>query len=288
MKDQSLSPWTHTYEIWITALEDTYRGLVQGAAALVPSLLGATLLLLVGWLLALLLRLLIMRVGTGLDRLFDSARVRAGRSAIELRWPASRVVAYTVYWLVILFFIAAAANLLGLPRVADLFGAILVYLPILLLIGGALFGVYLLSGLIADLVEGAARSTSLAHAALMGRLARIFIMVLAVIIAVGQLGIDVTLLVNVVTILAAMLFGGAALAFGIGAAGTVGNIVSSHYVRRLYQVGQRVRIDGVDGEVLEITPVTVVLDTREGRALVPARVFSEKACVVLEDTDDDA
>ena len=55
---------------------------------------------------------------------------------------------------------------------------------------------YLASGLAANVVTAAARSSGLANAGLLGRLVRVFILTFAVIITVSQLGIDVTLLVT--------------------------------------------------------------------------------------------
>ena len=276
------STWRSTYDIWLAALDNTYRELVEAAAAFVPDLIGAALLSLLGWLLAVALRALILRLGTGIDRMFYAARDRIGQTQIELRWPISRIVAYTVYWLVIVFFLAAVSKLLGLPGLVDLFAQVLLYLPLLLVWAVVLFGVYMASGLAASAVTAAARSSGLANAGLLGRLARVFILTFAVIIAVSQLGVDVTLLVNLVTIATAVLLGGAAIAFGIGAGGIAGNIIAAHYVRQNYRVGQRVAVGSFEGEILEITRAAVILDADAGRTMVPARLFNENASVLVD------
>ena len=276
------STWQSTYDIWLAALDNTYRELVEAAAAFVPGLVGATLLFLLGWLLAIALRALILRLGTGIDRMFYAARDRIGQTQIELRWPISRIVAHSVYWLVIVFFLTAVSKLLGLPGLVDIFAQVLLYLPLLLVWAVVLFGVYMASGLAASAVTAAARSSGLANAGLLGRLARVFILTFAVIIAVSQLGVDVTLLVNLVTIATAVLLGGAAIAFGIGAGGIAGNIIAAHYVRQSYRVGQRVAVGSFEGEILEITRAAVILDADEGRTMVPARLFNENASVLVD------
>ena len=276
------SPGEATYDIWLAALDNTYRELVEAAAAFVPDLVGAVLLFVVGWLLAIALRALILRLGAGIDRMFYAVRDRFGQSQIELRWPISRILAHTVYWLVIVFFLAAVSRLLALPGLSNIFARILLYLPLLLVWAVVLLAVYMASGLAATVVTRAARSSGLSSARLLGRLARVFILAFAVIIAVGQLGIDVTLLVNVVTIATAVLLGGAAIAFGIGAGGIAGNIIAAHYVRQSYRVGQRVAVESFEGEILEITRSAVILDTEEGRTMVPARLFNEHVSVLVD------
>ena len=276
------STWQATYDIWLAALDNTYRELVEAAAAFVPDLVGAALLFLVGWLLAISLRAMILRLGSGIDRMFYALRDRFGQTHLELRWPISRILAHTVYWLVIVFFLAAVSKLLALPGLADIFSQILLYLPLLLVWAVVLLAVYMASGLAAGAVTRAARSSGLSNAGLLGRLARVFILTFAVIIVVSQLGIDVTLLVNVVTIATAVLLGGAAVAFGIGAGGIAGNIVAAHYVRQSYRVGQRVAVGSFEGEILEITRSAVILDAAEGRTMVPARLFNENVSVLVD------
>ena len=276
------SPWQATYDIWIAALDNTYREMVEAAAAFVPGLVGAALLFLLGWLLALALRASILRLGTGIDRMFYAARDRIGQTQIELRWPISRILAHTVYWLVIVFFLAAVSKLLALPGLADIFNRILRYLPLLLVWAAILLAAYLASGLAAGAVTRAARASGLSSAGLLGRVVRVLILTFAVIIVAGQLGVDVTLLVNVVTIATAMLLGGGAVAFGIGAGGVVGNIIAAHYVRRSYHAGQRVAVGSFEGEILEITRTAVILDAEEGRTMVPARMFNEHVSVLVD------
>lgn len=280
--------WKDTYEIWLTSLADTYRELVSAAAALVPRLVGAVLLLLLGWLLAALLRRVVLRLATGFDRLFEAARQRTGQSWLTLRWPLSRIAAGTVYWLTLLFFLFAAADVAAIPAVAELFASILLYLPLVIVTATVLLIIILIGGAIADFVERASAAAGLVNAALLGGTVRVLIIGSAIIIGLAQIGIDMTLLVNLATVVAAVLLGGAALAFGLGASSDVRNIIASYYVRQLYEVGQRVRIGQLEGEILEFTPVSVVLDTAQGRTFVPARMFSEDASVLLDEGHDGA
>ncbi len=278
------SAWRSTYEIWLAALDNTFRELVEAAAAFVPGAVGAVLLLLAGWLIAIGLRAAIVRFGTGIDRMVSAARDRMGQAQTELRWPVSRILAHSAYWLVIVFFLAAASKLLALPGLVDIFSQLLLYLPLLLVWAAAVFAVYVASGLVSTAAASAARSAGLSNPDLLGRLARIIVLVFAGIIAAGQIGIDVTLLVNVVTIATAVLLGGGAVAFGIGAGGAAGNLIAALYVRRSYRMGQRVAVGAFEGEILEITRTAVVLDTEQGRATVPARLFDEQTSI-LRDPD---
>jgi len=53
------------------------------------------------------------------------------------------------------------------------------------------------------------------------------------------------------------------------------NLIAARYVASLLQVGQEIRIDDVRGAVVELTPTSVVVETADGRATVPAARFHE-------------
>lgn len=286
MQDGTAASLGRNYDVWVAAVDSTYRDLVATVAALVPDLVGALLLLLFGWLLAFLLRNLILRLGTGLDRLSEGLRMRSGIEAGRLRWPVSRVVAVTVYWLVIVFFLAVAADVLGLAAIAEVVSRILGFVPTVLLTAAALLLIVVLSGSVSNLVQRKASAAHIANPAALAALARALVIAMACIIALGQVGVDTTLLVSVFSLVVASFLVGAALAFGLGASGAVRNIIAARQARLDYRPGQRVRVVGHEGEIIELTSTAVVLDTKVGRTTVPATVFQDNVCVLLDDADD--
>ncbi|MBY4676089.1 mechanosensitive ion channel family protein [Marinobacterium arenosum] len=263
-------------------LKASWTEFVKALAAYLPDLVTALLLLLLGWLLARLLRRLVLSFGNGIDRLLSRLQPGKAGAALPLRKPASALVANGLYWLVILFFIAAAAEPLGLPGLSDWLGRFIAYLPELITGLLIIFAGYLLGGLVYDLIDAAARSRNLKQAAVLSRAGQLLVLVFAFVLGIGQLGLDISLLVNVVTLAFAAVLGGLALAFGLGASQQVGNILASQQLRKRYRVGQRVRVAELEGEILELTGSTVLLDTAQGRALVPARLFNEQVTLLLD------
>ncbi|MCI0401637.1 MAG: mechanosensitive ion channel [Gammaproteobacteria bacterium] len=277
-----------TYNNWTSLLRNSFTEFVQALAEYLPSLIVALVLLVIGWLLARLMRTLILRFGAGIDRLVAATRKRTGQSALQARWPLSRIAANVIFWLVILFFVTAAAESLGLPGLADWLGQLIVYLPKVLAGGVIVLIGYFLGALARDVVIASATSKRMVYAVSLGHMIQVIIITFAVVLGVGQLDLNIHLLVNVITIVAAAIFGGAALAFGLGAGTSVSNIIASYDIRRAYRVGQRIRVNGIEGEILELTPTAVVLDTQEGRALIPAKVFIDNASILIgleDDTD---
>ncbi|MET0386876.1 MAG: mechanosensitive ion channel domain-containing protein, partial [Polyangiales bacterium] len=109
----------------------------------------------------------------------------------------------------------------------------------------------------------------------LGGVVQILVVGVSVLVAVQQLGIDVGFLTTVVTIALVGFFAASALAFGFGGRATVANILAGHYVRELYEVGNTVRIQGLEGRIVRMTATAVILSTHEGETAVPTHLFVE-------------
>jgi len=129
----------------------------------------------------------------------------------------------------------------------------------------------------------AAASAGLAGSEALARAAQGAIVVAATIVGAEQIGIHVEFLTVVVPVVLGVLLLGAALAFSLGSRDFVANVVGARHARRSLVPGTHLRIGDVRGEVLEVTQTAVVLDTPEGRAVVPARRLQEEVTVHLPD-----
>lgn len=250
-----------------------------------PNLLGAVALLLLGWLAAFIVRWLILRFGKGLDAILAAVHRRLGQEVVQTRWSISTLVGNVSFWMTLAYAVSAAAEQLGLNTFASWVLGLLGYLPSLLISLFILFIGYLVAGGVRNLIVAVAESRGFQHGLSFGHLAAGLILAFALLLGLAQLGLDVTLFANIILLAAAALFASAALAFGIGAADAVRNVMASHYVRRAYRTGQQVRVDGLQGEILELTQVAVIVDTAEGEAWIPARRFLENVALIIEEDD---
>ena len=268
------------YSEYSSLLTESFDNFVRTLGDYIPSLLGAAVLLLIGIGLAWVLRWLILRLGTGIDRLYH--RFGLG-SNLSLRWPVSRIISGVVFWLVILFFATAAAEVLSLPGLTEWLNKLIAFLPavlvtLLIVVAGILLGDY-----VRDHVRVSAASLGLEQTELLASLIRLIILIVAVILAFEHLGLDVGVVEEIMVIAVAAFFAAIALAFGLGASLTVTNIISSHYVRKLYRIGQRIRINNIEGNILEMTPTAVILDTVDGRIVIPSKSFNEHTSILLDE-----
>ncbi len=250
--------------------------------AFLPDLLLALVQLLLGLVAAWLVRLIILRFGRGLDRLLSTLQIGSEVSVSRHNWPISAIAGNIIFWVIIAFSLVVASRTLDLAFMANWLQDVLSYLPRLLISAVILFIGNLISQGLRELINGYAHAHDLQHGSLLAQLAAGLVIIFALLLALDQLGLDVSLLENIIVLAFAAFFGGTALAFGLGAADSVRNIMASYYVRNQYQPGLHVRVDDLEGEILEMTSVAILLDTEAGQIMIPARLFMEKASVIIE------
>jgi len=262
------------------ALANVGSTLLERFVAFVPSVLGAVLLLIAGWVLARILRVLAVRAALLLDTLLarmsgagGSERPRVGR--------ASSVLGTVVFWVVLLFFATAATQVLGLQTFTDWLTRLIDYVPtlaagVLIIVAG-----YVLSRFAADLVRAAVTRLDVAQRSVLARLTQIAILVGAVLVGADQIGVRITFLAIFAAAAAAAIVGGLAIAVGLGARDHIANLIGAHQLRQAFAVGQIVRVAGHQGRILEVTTAALILETDEGRVTLPGRVYGEQPIAVL-------
>jgi hypothetical protein len=269
------------YNTILTSLGKTFEQFIRGTLEHIPGLLSFLGIIFLGWISARLLQFLTSRLISRIDRLVHSRTIIDEFKQAGMDRTGPLVIGRIVFWIVLVFFIAAASESFGLSILPGLIGGIARYLPNILAAAVIGFTGVLAAKLARNGISKAAARAGLAHSDLMGRAVQALLLLITVLIAIDQLGMDIQFLMLLMTLMVGAVVGGFSLAFAIGAGNTVRNIMASYYLARLYQVGHTVKIENVQGRILEFTPTGVILDTTEGRVFVPAFQFTEKQSVLV-------
>jgi hypothetical protein len=187
-------------------------------SAFLPQLLGALLLLIGGWLVAKLLRRVVIKLLKLLR--FDVAAEKSGVEDFLVQggvtFTTVTLVANLIYWFIIFTVILAVVNTLGLQVAAELFNRIILYIPnvvvaVIVLIFGSLF---------ARFVQGVSltylSNIGISGASFISKVAQYAILVFVVTLALEQLAIGGAVLVSAFQLAFGALCLALALAFGLG------------------------------------------------------------------------
>lgn len=265
----------------VAAVSDSLNELGTWLRVHQAKLLGAAALLALGWLLALLLRALVSRLFRALGRMLPERLVRHGLPRPGLKREVADIVGLIVFWVVVLFFVAAAANILGLPVLGASLAGVGSYLPRLIAAGLIVLAGLIIGNLARDAATAAAAAAGSPFAAAIGQIVRAAILVAAGLIAVAELGIDITLLTAILSVTLLAVLGAFALAFGLGARDAVSNIIGAHYARQTFEVGRQVRIGEVEGTIAAITATAVIVQSADGQVVIPAKLFNETIAMLV-------
>lgn len=246
-----------------------------------PQLLGAIAILIIGWIVARIMRAITTRIAKSFDRLSSFVGLGKFFSGTRLNDAAITIIGNVVFWLVILFFLTSATNLLGLTMFSGWLDRVISHLPNIL--SGALIIVagLIIGKLVKDTVQTAARNMPSRQRALLARGAQIFTVATMIVIGIDQIGIDITVLITVIAIAVGALLGGLAIAFSLGARTLVSNLIGARYLNKDYRVGETIRVGDAEGTILELSSVAVVVETSDGRMTIPAKTFGEEASLLL-------
>jgi hypothetical protein len=192
--------------------ESSQQFLNQIAVAL-PQIIGALLILLIGWILARIIKKLVIR-GLKLVRfnvLTEKSGIEKFLSDGGVKVSSIELIGTLVYWIIMLVVILATLNSLKLNAASTLFNEIMLYIPnIIVAIIILILGIYL-AKLVSQVLITSLKNMQEKAAATIGKIAYYAIIVLTVFIILGQLNIAEQIVNNGFIIL----FGAICLAFGL-------------------------------------------------------------------------
>jgi hypothetical protein len=186
---------------------------------LLPALLGALVILLLGWILARILK-------AALVRILIAVRLSKFLSRGDIKHSLADILGTVFFWMIFLFFIHLAAEVLHFTLLQDLMRSIISFIPRLVVALLIIVIGVLLSSFFKGLVRVAASSHALARGELLGTIVQYLVIFFTLAVALEQLGVATQILVNSVLIIVGALAFGIALAFGLGSREVAGKIVN--------------------------------------------------------------
>src|SRR5919199_4682750 len=193
----------------------------------IPQLIGAIVILIVGYLVAKLLQAVVGRglQSIGFDRWMGRGGIKQFFDQAQTRETPATVLRTLVFWFVMIIAIVMATDALGIPQVSAVLGQLLAYIPNII----AAILILILAALLANFLAGVVRGAT--GSEMLSSIARYAIIVYAVFAALTQLGIAVQLTANTFLIVLGAVALAGAIAFGIGGREVARDILEKAYNR---------------------------------------------------------
>jgi hypothetical protein len=201
--------------------------------AFIPALFGALVILVVGWYVSGLVGRLLEK---GLTRAgFEHAVAKTGVNGIIAKTGAnvttSHVVGLLFKWMILLMFIQAAANILGMPQVIGVISSIILFIPklavaLLIVVLGSLA-----ASVLERIVQSMLAQSGVENPKAFATLTRFAVMAFATVAALSQLEIAPVIINSLFIALIGTVALAVGLAFGLGGREVASKLTGSWYER---------------------------------------------------------
>lgn len=200
-------------------ISDSVGAFLRGIGEFLPNILAAIVILIVGWIIAKLLK---AAVGRGLRVIrFPSLTAKAGIDDFlktgGVEKSTTDLIAVLVYWLMMLIVLVAAVTALQLEAASTVLNQILFYIPnIIVAVIVVAVGLYA-ANFVSALVRTAVANAGIEQAEFVAAISRYAMIIFTFAIALEQLGIGREIVTNGFLVLLGAASFAAALAVGLGA-----------------------------------------------------------------------
>jgi len=211
MQGNLLSTWGTAV---LTPLQDIwYRFLI-----FLPNLIGALLILIIGWIIAAGLDRLVTQIlkQIKLDAALNKVGVKNFFRKAGVDFETSDFIGGLVRWTILLVAFLAAADILGLAKITDFLDEILAYVPNIFVAVAILLIGMLAASFFAHVVRGAVGIARVRSANFLATITKWVIWIFTILVALNQLGVASMIINYLMMAIFFMIALAGGLAFGLG------------------------------------------------------------------------
>lgn len=251
----------------------------------IPSILGAILVLIIGYFLTRLIvmglkKLLTVMKVNNLTSLLNEKEV-FGTKGLNINFTA--VILGFVKWVLFLIILIIASDILNWNIISSEIGNLLHYLPRLFsAIALFMIGLYV-ANFVKKAINGLFDSFELIGARLISSLVFYLIVIIITITSLNQAGIATDIITNNITVILGAFLGAIAIGFGLGSKEVVADLLRTFYVRKNYEIGQKINFNGTIGSIEAIDNIALTLKTETGRIIIPIKEIVENQVEVFDE-----
>ena len=212
---------------WNTVVMQPVATMLVRIAGFLPILLGVLVILIVGWIIAGMLKNVVIKVLKLIQ--LDTASEKAGLGDIlrrgGIKQTLSELIGVLIYWLVMLLVFMTALNALGMTVAASLLDKVILYIPnVIAAVFILALGIFF-SSMVGTVVRTASSNAGITQSKFLGQLTQTVIMIFAAVITLEQLNIASSILALAINIILASMGLALAIAVGLGSKDIAGKLM---------------------------------------------------------------
>lgn len=212
---------------WNSIVIEPVRAMMVRAATFLPTLVGILVILIIGWIIAAVLKSVVIKLLKVIQ--FDAASEKSGLADVlrkgGIKNTLSELIGGLIYWIIMLLVFMTALNALGMTVVASLLDKVILYIPnVIVAIFILSLGIFFAS-IVGSIVMTSSMNAGIKQAKLLSQLTQTVIVIFAIVMTLEQLNIAVSIINTTVSVLLGSAGLAFALAVGLGSKDIAGKLM---------------------------------------------------------------
>lgn len=212
---------------WFDVTVAAFQNLWQMFLGRILDLIGAIIVFIIGWFIAIFIGKIIAEILKRIkfDQLFERGGWKAALAKAEIKVDPSGFVGAIVKWILVIVFLMAAIDILGITQLAAFLGGILGYLPNVI----AAVAIFIVTVILVDIVEKILRATvesiKVGYGQIVSVVVKWSLWIFAILAILYQLGIAKDFMETLFNGIVYMLVLALGISFGLGGKDVAGEIL---------------------------------------------------------------
>ncbi len=263
-------------------LLQTFQKLLEQLFLFTPKVLGALILLIVGVVIAKITTNVLQK---GLEKSgFDKLGDKLNEIDIIKRFGLIKLSAFvskTLYYFIMLVFLTAATETLEMRVLTDMVSSLVNLIPKLIASALMLLAGVMIADALKNSVINVCKSLRIESGKLLGNIVFFFFLVVALIAALKQAGIETSLLESSFNLIIGGIILSFAVGYGLASRDVLANILSNFYSKNKFKEGQTIILDGVRGQIVAIDNTSITLQTGESNTVFPLSILQNQKVEII-------
>jgi hypothetical protein len=252
-----------------------------------PSLLGAITVLIVGWLFAKLFSRIIEKIlkAIKVDTLAEKFSSIDVLDSITIK--PSVVISRILYYLIMLIVVAVSADLMALKILSTQVESLIEYIPNLITAGLIMVFGLLLANMVKELLLTTFRSLGMSSGTIISNFVFYFLFITIALSALSQASIKTAFIENNLTIIIGGIMVAFAIGYGYASRNVMANFLGSLYSKPKFRIGDIIEVTQIKGKIIGMDNTSMLLRTGDDRRIViPLSLLTHNKVEIFESLDE--
>jgi hypothetical protein len=214
---------------WLDTTVIALKGLWVGFIDFIPNLIGALLVFVIGWVIAVAVGKLVAEVLKKIrfNQIFEKGAWKTALEKAEIKVDAAAFIGAIIKWVLLIAFLIAALQILGLSQLKDFFVDVLNYLPNVVVASFILVIAIIIADILEKVVRATVEGVKVGYGQLVGAIIKWSIWIFAILAILLQLGIAQDLVKTIIQGVVALIVIAGGIAFGLGGKDVAADILQN-------------------------------------------------------------